>query len=436
MTGTMHKWVAPMGAMILGLGMSFAGCTCEPEEEVEEITITLQGPMSLTGKYASTCSKTISGTEAAIKWVNETYGGVQVDDATLGKLVFKYADDASEAADVETVTQAACDDAAADFIVAPYSTGLTSAAAAVAAECKKIIMSHGGATDSLYQDNAYIVASIAPASSYHVGILDAIKSAEGGDASGIKVAFAYEESAFAQSIQAAASTYAGELGFTVGYSGNYPGGASTEAEFDTVAAAIIADAPDVVLGGGHAVDGQLLTKVLADQGVAPRAFSLLVSPTDPDFYNLVDPCPAPCDHASHPAEGVSGPSQWEVGVSFSEAGAGMMGHTWFGPSQAEFLDLYHGIAGADQDPSYHAANGAVMVLSLVMAIEKAGTLDSDAVRAAFNEVVFMSFWGHWDIDANGMNVGHEMVEVQWQEGEKQIVWPESGQTADILYPIH
>ena len=425
------KWV---GAASLFVVVSFGGCQCQ-EPEAKEVTIVLNGPQSLTGKYASTSSKTISGAQAAIKWVNETYGGVTLADGTKGTLQFKYSDDESDAANVETITQSLCDDASSQFIVAPYSSGLTEAAATVAEGCKKIIMSHGGASDSLYQaDRKYIVGSIAPASHYHRGILDAIKQQEGGDVSALKVAFVYEDSGFAKTIQAAASAYATQLGYINAYSGNYPSGASSSSDFDDVIADIMNADPNIILGGGHAEDGQAFVRALDDANIKPMAFSLLVAPTDPDFYNLVQPC-ANCDYSSHPAEGISGPSQWEPGVKFSEDGANSAGDTWFGPSQQEFLDLYHGIAGMDQLPSYHAANGAVMVLSLVLAIEKAGKLDTDAVRAAFNDVDFISFWGHWDIDETGINTGHDMVEVQWQQGEKKIVWPESGKTADFVYPI-
>ena len=356
-------------------------------------------------------------------------------DGQIGKLKLQYSDDESDADTVTSVTQASCDDAASNFIVAPYSSGLTGAAADVAERCKKIIMSHGGASDSLYSiDHSYLVGSIAPASHYHCGILDAIKQKQ-STVSDLKVAFVYEDSGFAKTIQAAASAYAAELGYVVAYSGNYPGGAASLSDFDDVIAALQTDAPDIILGGGHAEDGRLFVQALDDAGIEPKVFSLLVAPTDPDFYNLVKPC-ASCDYSTHPAEGISGPSQWEVGVGFSEDKANADGALWFGPDQQEFLDLYHGLAGADQEPSYHAANGAVMILSLVMAIEKAQSLDSDAVRAAFNDVDFMSFWGHWKIDANGLNEGHEMVEVQWQQGQKKLVWPDAAKTAEFAYPIH
>jgi hypothetical protein len=39
-----------------------------------------------------------------------------------------------------------------------------------------------------------------------------------------------------------------------------------------------------------------------------------------------------------------------------------------------------------------------------------------------------------------LQIGHEMVLAQWQKKngqlEREVVWPNSAQTADILYPLH
>jgi len=47
----------------------------------------------------------------------------------------------------------------------------------------------------------------------------------------------------------------------------------------------------------------------------------------------------------------------------------------------------------------------------------------------------MSFYGGWDVDDTGLQVGHSMVNVQWQMGKRVIVWPEEAQTGDPCYPI-
>ena len=85
-------------------------------------------------------------------------------------------------------------------------------------------------------------------------------------------------------------------------------------------------------------------------------------------------------------------------------------------------------------PDYHAAEAAAAVLALVKGVENAGSVESDALRAALGDLTFMSFYGSWDIDDTGKQVGHSMVDVQWQGDERVIVWPEAAKTGDAVYP--
>jgi branched-chain amino acid transport system substrate-binding protein len=75
------------------------------------------------------------------------------------------------------------------------------------------------------------------------------------------------------------------------------------------------------------------------------------------------------------------------------------------------------------------------VLAYVLAVEKAESLESAQVRKALGDLTFMSFYGGWDVDDSGMQVGHTMVDVQWQDGERVIIWPETAQTGPVAYPI-
>jgi branched-chain amino acid transport system substrate-binding protein len=75
------------------------------------------------------------------------------------------------------------------------------------------------------------------------------------------------------------------------------------------------------------------------------------------------------------------------------------------------------------------------VLAYVLAVEKAGSVDSTKVRAVLGGLRFMSFYGGWDVDDTGMQVGHSMVDVQWQDAKRVIVWPETAQTGKPYYPM-
>jgi branched-chain amino acid transport system substrate-binding protein len=134
------------------------------------------------------------------------------------------------------------------------------------------------------------------------------------------------------------------------------------------------------------------------------------------------------------AEGVTGPSQWEYGVRYSPQAAKEAGLPWIGPSQDEFVSLFKKAVGKDMIPDYHAAEAGAAVLALVMGIEKAGSVDSEKVREALGDLKFMSFYGIWDIDETGLQIGHSMVDIQWQGGKRVIVWPPEAQTGTLYYP--
>ena len=68
-------------------------------------------------------------------------------------------------------------------------------------------------------------------------------------------------------------------------------------------------------------------------------------------------------------------------------------------------------------------------------MEKANSVDTTKVRKALGDLKFMSFYGGWDVDATGMQVGHSMVDVQWQMGKRIIVWPPSAQTGRLAFPM-
>jgi hypothetical protein len=46
----------------------------------------------------------------------------------------------------------------------------------------------------------------------------------------------------------------------------------------------------------------------------------------------------------------------------------------------------------------------------------------------------MSFYGGWEIDDTGMQIGHSMVDMQWQNGKRVIVWPLSAATGEAILP--
>jgi branched-chain amino acid transport system substrate-binding protein len=183
--------------------------------------------------------------------------------------------------------------------------------------------------------------------------------------------------------------------------------------------------PDIVLGGGHFEDGQLFNRQMADLDINVNALSLIAAATLPAFYEAL----------TNMAEGVMGPSHWEYGVKYSTEEAKKAGIDWIGPSQEEFVDYFKKAVGKDIVPDYHAAEAGAQVLAYVKAVENANSLNSDKVRKALGKLKFMSFYGNWEIDETGLQIGHSMVDAQWQNSKRVIVWPIEAQTGEAYYPM-
>jgi len=282
-----------------------------------------------------------------------------------------------------------------------------------------VYMDHGGASDRIFEQGySYAVQTIGPGTRYHVATLDMVHQI---DPEAKKVALAYEDDEFSRMVLAGAKEHATELGFNVVFERTYPSGVT---DLTPLLSDLKVAEPQIVLGGGHYEDGQLFAHQMADLDIDVKALSLVASATLPAFYEAL----------GDTAEGVMGPSHWEYGVTYSSEGAQGAGLEWIGPSQDEFVQLFEEALGEEMIPDYHAAEAGAAILALVKAIEIADSVDCDDVRAALDDLEFMSFYGVWDVDETGLQVGHSMVDMQWQGGERVIIWPAEAKVGDPCYP--
>ena len=376
-------------------------------------------PACLSGKYAKAGEQALGGVKACIDWANSVYGGVKVAGKKL-PIEYKYYDCESKKEAVTSLIGRLITVDKVNVVFSPYSSGLTLRGAPVTESHQMLYMDHGGANNKIFRQGfRYIVQTIGPASSYHQGTLDMIHKI---DPKAKKVALAYEDSEFAKMVMHGAEEHAKKLGFEIVFERTYPKGVT---DLTPLLSALKATKPDFIIGGGHFEDGQLFNRQMADLDINTNALSLIAAATLPAFYKAL----------TNMAEGVMGPSHWEYGVKYSAKEAKKVGLDWIGPSQDEFVALFKKALGKDVIPDYHAAEAGAQVLAYVLAVEKANSVAQDKVRAALGDLTFMSFYGGWDVDDTGLQVGHSMVDVQWQMGKRIIVWPEEAQTGDVAYPM-
>ena len=381
--------------------------------------------VSQTGKLNAESKEQFNGLSLWKNYVNKQ-GGIYVKELHKRLPVeFRYYDDESSKDRVQQLYVRLITQDGADFLISPYSSGLTASSAIIAEQYEKIMLAIGAASDSIFSKGyTHTFQIYTPASRYLTGALDLLKSQDPGAK---KVAIIFEQSNFAKAVATAAKNYAKKHGFKLVLFESYAKGTT---DFTSFLNKIAAKKPDAVIGGGHFSDGETFAKQLFEQKIRVKLVSLLVAPAVPKFAEI-----------GKAALYVTAPSQWEPKAQFTQNTAKKLGLPWFGVSANWFVKNYSKLYG--ETPGYHAAGGFVAGLVIQKAIEDAGSLKSNKVKKALEAMDLMTFYGRLKFDKGdyyGRQLGHEMVYLQWQNkgGKlvKQVIWPKGAESAKFVYPYY
>ncbi len=377
---------------------------------------------SQTGAQNVASGKQIEGLQLWLDDVTKA-GGIKLKDGSVVMPDIKFYDDESKTDRVQALYTKLINEDKVDFLISPYSSSLAKAAAVVSEQNGKLMITTGAADDATMEQGFKNVYQLyTPASRYLSGAVDLLNQL---DPSLKKIAIVAEKDSFSTSVANALKQYATDKGYNVVLFEGYDSGTTDFAPFINQ---ITANAPDAIMGGGHFADGASFAKQLYEKKVPARLIALLVAPPEPTFADIGDG-----------AQFVVGPSQWEPQVLYSADTAKAANLSWYGPSVKDFIAEYQTKYKAD--PSYHSAGGYMAGLLLQKAIEDTGSVDPAQLKAYLDKLDLMTFYGHiefsTDDKTHGKQVGHSMVDIQWQKDNsgklaKQIVWPAEAKSADGL----
>jgi branched-chain amino acid transport system substrate-binding protein len=390
----------------------------------EEKTVVIGFTSSLTGAQEVSSKRQVAGFNLWMNQVNEA-GGIKLSDGTVVKFSAVTYDDESNKERVQELYTRLITEDNADFLISPYSSGLTAAASIVAEQNGKIMLTAGAAEDDAYKTgNTSLFQLYTPGSQYLLSTVDMLKTLDPE----AKIALVHENDKFSTSVIEGLKPYLESQGFEVVLEESY---ASDTADFGPVINKIVESGATVLLGGGHYPDGSTFARQLYERKAGLKFISLLVAPADSKFPELGDA-----------ALGVSTSSQWELKATHNEEEASALGVDWYGPTGADFAAAYE--AATTEKPTYHVAGGYVAGLVLQKAIEDADSVDPEKVKAALEAMDIFTFYGGIKFDttpeAHGLQLSHVMVVAQWQKNDagelvREVVWPADVATADPLYPV-
>jgi ABC-type branched-subunit amino acid transport system substrate-binding protein len=401
--------------VLVALAVVAGGVTQVP---AADSTILIGFTASKTGKLNVEAIRQINGLNLWVEQVNKA-GGIKLPDGSKVKVETKYYDDESNKDRVQELYTRLISSDKANFLISPYSSGLTDAAAVIAQQYKKIMITTGAASDSTYKKGYTLVyQAYTPASRYLTGAVDVLMKL---DPKAKNIAIIHENDKFSTDVVKALKTYAEKKGLKVGLFEGYDSGTTDFAPFINK----IPQGVDAVMGGGHFADTTTFARQLYEKKVPAKMIALLVAPPEPKFSELGEACIS-----------VIGSSQWEPLAKYSPESAKSENVEWFGPTVQEFVKLYEAKYGKEE-PSYHSAGGYAAGLILQKAIESAGSTDTEKVKAALDKEDMYTFYGRVKFNTeklHGLQEGHEMIYIQWQKDkqgkpEKVAVWPPAAATA-------
>ncbi len=380
--------------------------------KVEGDKIILGAAVSLTGKYSSNGVHTQNGYNMAVERIN-SMGGIKVGGKTY-KFDIIYYDDESNPKRAAQLAERLINQDGVEFMLGPYSSGLTKAMAPVTEKYGVPMVEANGASRSLFTKGyKYLFAVLAPANLYlDVAIRTAVEL-NGGK--GVKIAQAFEQDAFSQDVRLGILDAAKETGSEIIIDDKLP------KELNDMAATLAkvkATKPDVLVVSGHTKGALTAIRQIAEMKVDVPMLAM----THCDAAKLSK------QHGKN-AQYALCASQWHKTLTYKDK--------WFKDGMTYDKDFTKMFGYA---PPYQAAESSAALLVFKDAFERANSFDQKKVRDALAATDMQTFYGNIKFAPGGQNVSKPMVLFQVicdssGKCENKVVAPLKWASAKLIHPI-
>jgi len=361
--------------------------------------IAFTGPLSRSGKLY------IDSYKMAVDQVNKN-GGVNVNGKKY-KFELVFYDDKSDSTESARLVEKLITEDKVNFLLGPYSSGITIPNSIVARRYRVPMIEGGGSSGKIFnRGNKYIFGTLPSAADDYKSSLEFLKKQ---NPTPQKVAILYADDKYSMSVGEGAKKDAENMGFDVVLFEKYTEGAS---DFTSIITKAKKSGAEVALVAGHTEESMNFVQQSAELDYSPKFLSLSVGPSSPDFRKAL----------GKNAEYIYSYATWSPTMSSK-------GYIF--KNNQSFVEKFKERFG--YDPDYHNASGIADIAIYKYAIEKAGTLDREAVRDAIASISNLeTIYGTIDFKENGQ-IDMPTIVLQIQNGKIHQVYP----TSDIeaVYPM-
>ncbi|MEO3429908.1 amino acid ABC transporter substrate-binding protein [Pelagibius sp. CAU 1746] len=381
--------------------------------KVDGDTIILGSAISLTGKYSSNGIDTQNGYDLAVKKINEM-GGVKVGGKSY-KLKIQYYDDESTPARTAQLLERLIEQDGVQYILGPYSSATTIAAAPVTEKYQVPMIEAEGASRALFNKGyKYLFAVLSTSEQYlasAVGLAAEIAEKNGKNPADVRVAMVFENDAFSLDVRAGVVEDMKKFGMKTVIDDKMPADLS---DISATLTKVKALKPDLLVISGHNKGAVTAARQMQELQVQVP----MVAMTHCEGAKIVQQFGAAAD-------GYLCPTQWAETLSYSDG--------YFG-SAADYDKLFKSTFEGYSNVPYQAAQASAAVIVWKEAFEAANAFETDKVRDAIAATDTETFYGPIKFSEAGNNLAKPMVLRQIQGGEYKVVAPSKYASDSLVWP--
>jgi len=377
--------------------------------------IHLGSAISLTGKYATNGIHAKNGYEFAIQKIAEN-GGIKVNGKCYNFKVTYY-DDESKGDRGATLAERLINQDKVQYMLGPYSSGLTKAIAPVTEKYKIPMIEAEGASRSLFNKGyKYLFAVLSTSEQYLASAVTlAAEMAEksGKSPSSVKVAVAVENDPFSLDIRAGVLDDAKKYDMKIVIDEQLPRDLS---DMSAILTKVKLLKPDLLIVSGHSKGAATAVRQIGEQNIKVP----MIAMTHCEAADVTGKFGAA-------ANDILCSTQWAETLSYEDPIFGSAANY-----EKEFKAAFPEYK--DKKVPYQTAQASAAVYVFKDAFERAGSLDKEKLRDAIAATDLQTFYGGVKFAPEGNNIAKPMVLRQIQNGEYNVVAPSEFASHKLNWP--
>ncbi len=366
------------------------------------------GSVPLTGAAAETGLNVNNGYLTAASYLNDVLGGVEIAGEKY-KIDLKLFDDASDPARATTLIQQQIDDGTS-FFLGSFGSNIVLPTAAITERARKPMVQTGGGSDAIFTRGFKYVFGMYPRATRQFAASAALFKTLQPTPQTYSVMFTND--AFSKTAAEGVKLSCDGQGFKRLETYELP---ARPTDVSSVLGSVRANTPDMLICVMHDEDSLLVARQMVASGTNVKLLFQGLGPQLASFREALGKY----------SEALLCSTYWDESVPYKDK--------FFGDSK-KFVEYYK--TKFTRPIAYHTAGAAACILTYVMAMQAAKSIQPDAVRDALAAADYETFYSRIKFTPQGD--GDEIVlggmVGQVQQGKLAIVFPDAAKTATAIYP--